>query len=96
MYNLPRCSALCSCLIAHHAGGRRTKESLKDDKLCNGYVTGRAPKASQSKCVLRAVRACRFPPTTSGQYLLDRYAETHAGYDSSAKADGDHANRQEL
>lgn len=22
----------------------------------------------------------RFPPTTSGQHILDKYAETHAGY----------------
>ncbi len=30
---------------------------------------------------------CRFPPTTSGKHLLDKYAETHSGYDASAKAE---------
>ena len=29
--------------------------------------------------------ACRYPPTTSGQHLLDKYAKTHAGYDAGAK-----------
>ena len=29
---------------------------------------------------------CRFPPTTSGQHLLDKYAQTHAGYDAGAKS----------
>lgn len=27
----------------------------------------------------------RWPPTTSGEYLLSRYAATHAGYDAAAK-----------
>ena len=29
---------------------------------------------------------CRFPPTTSGQHLLDKYAQTHANYDAGAKS----------
>ena len=48
------------------------------------------------RSLFRAVHACRFLPTTSGQYLLDRYAETHAGYDSSAKGDGIQVSRQEM
>ncbi|CAK0779497.1 hypothetical protein CVIRNUC_004789 [Coccomyxa viridis] len=28
----------------------------------------------------------RFPPTTSGQHLLDKYAQTHANYDAGAKS----------
>ena len=31
------------------------------------------------------VLACRWAPTTSGQHLLDKYVETHAGYDADAK-----------
>lgn len=35
-----------------------------------------------------AENPARFPPTTSGEYLLGRYAATHAGYDASAKGPG--------
>ncbi|EIE25730.1 oxygenase-like protein [Coccomyxa subellipsoidea C-169] len=27
----------------------------------------------------------RYPPTTSGQHLLDKYAQTHAGFDATSK-----------
>ncbi|CAL8469967.1 g9509 [Coccomyxa elongata] len=27
----------------------------------------------------------RYPPTTSGQHLLDKYAQTHSGYDATSK-----------
>ncbi|KAK9915583.1 hypothetical protein WJX75_001145 [Coccomyxa subellipsoidea] len=28
----------------------------------------------------------RYPPTTSGQHLLDKYAQTHSGYEATSKA----------
>ncbi|KAK9843645.1 hypothetical protein WJX81_000832 [Elliptochloris bilobata] len=33
-------------------------------------------------------RPAKFPPTTSGEYLLGRYAATHSGYDAGAKGGG--------
>ena len=35
-----------------------------------------------------AENPARFLATTSGEYLLGRYAATHAGYDASAKGPG--------
>ena len=35
--------------------------------------------------VVSSERMCRYPPTTSGQHLLDKYAQTHSGYDAMSK-----------
>lgn len=36
----------------------------------------------------KLVVCCRYPSTTSGQHLLDKYAQTHAGYNANAKHAG--------
>jgi hypothetical protein len=32
-------------------------------------------------------RPAKYPPTTYGEYILGKYAETHAGYDNPAAAE---------
>ena len=37
------------------------------------------------------IRPARVPPTTAGQHLLDKYAQTHAGYHGPVEVRGSKA-----
>lgn len=82
--NVNACLAIVSCSRGGHviAGGRRRlwPHNCACTDTCHMLW-------HPLQCV-PAGEAPRYPPTTAGQHILDKYATTHAGYSGPLHAGG--------